>query len=137
MTLENKENLIKNILGVESLDNYLNKDYLKYINETLQLTHSLEYEDILILTYFFEKNLNNENTNLFSKFPQNWFASLGYEPFGAYTYIVIENTEGLNVFGDTNDIPQIYKYILFLIEEDQYIAVDGSNDKNTWDYKFI
>ena len=137
MTLENKENLIKNILRIESLDNYLNINYLNYINETLQLTQSLEYEDILILSYFFEKNLNNDYTNLNSKFPQNWFASLGYEPFGVHTYIIIENIERINVFGDTNDNPQIYKYILFLLEEDQYIAVDGSNNKNTWDYKFI
>jgi len=140
MSLENKKNMLNSILEVNDLhDSFFNKGYLDYIKETVSMTHTLEYEDILALSFFFEEFLDSKSKfdNKEMEFPKDWFASLGYEPFGNHDYLVFKNINELNVFNDLTNSPIIYPYILFLIEEGQYIAVDGAETKEAWDYKFL
>ena len=120
-----KEEELNSLFNVNDINDInFKKSYLLYLKETILMTHTLEYEDLKLLIFFLEESLiSNGNVDRSIDFPKEWFPSLGYEPFGDHNYIVLKNKDNINVFNDLSNNPTIYPYILFLIEEGQYIAL--------------
>jgi len=75
--------------------------------------------------------------NVINEMPKQFIEDLGYEPEKGIKYdcFVAYNKNKYPVFLDSEDISSFKpsEYILFLIINDKFIAVDGSNEPNAWD----
>ena len=83
-------------------------------------------ENSYILKVLKEKVINHELKNI--SFPEEYEVNLGYDENNA-KFIVCENKDEIDVF---NQPSSICEYILFMIKDNKFIAVDGGSKRNTW-----
>jgi hypothetical protein len=87
---------------------------------------NLSVEDINFLVHLIEENDKKEYLNAI-EFPEEYEVNLGYEELDV-KYIVCENKNELNIFNES--VPS--EYVLFMVKDDKFIAVDGGSKRNTW-----
>jgi len=92
-------------------------------------------ENELIAEFFLSRDIDFKsffNSNEISvNWPESFSVNVNYDAKGDTKYVILENKNKIKVF-DSCSIHGPVKFVLFLIENGEYIAVDGSDHKDTW-----